>query len=71
MEADEIGSGLCPVVDFDISSIELLGSLPESWSVVFQHPASLAKPLIRRGSLGGATSCHVCSLMLRCHVLFT
>jgi hypothetical protein len=69
MEADEIGSGLCPVVSFDISGIKPLGSLPESWSDVFQHPVPLANHSIRRGSLGGATSYHVRRLVLRCHAL--
>jgi hypothetical protein len=69
MEAGEIGSGLCPIVSFDISNIEPLGSLPESWLVVFRHPVPLANHLILRDSLGGATSCHVRRLVLRCHAL--
>jgi hypothetical protein len=69
VETHEIGSGLCPIVSFDISGIKPLDSLPESWSVVFQHPVPLANHSIRRGSLGCVTSCHVRRPMLRCHAL--
>jgi hypothetical protein len=51
-----------------IELINYIYNYNNNCNIIFQHPVALVKHLIHRGSIGDATSCHVCTPVV-CYIV--